>query len=159
MEMDEKWQQALGSMTYGIYVLTTFHKEKINGMIASWVSQVSHNPPMVMVAVHPNRYSHQLIQDSGYYALHILPRNKKDLLGRFKDPDPEAKFNAIQWARGKTGCPILKDCLGYLECMVKEMVAPGNHTLFLGEILAAQTFSQEDPMSTLDYEGIYTGRD
>ena len=60
-KMDERWLQALGSMTYGIYVLTTHHEEKINGMIASWVSQISYDPPLVMVAVHPNRYSRQLI--------------------------------------------------------------------------------------------------
>ncbi len=31
-------------MTYGIYVLTSFHKEEVNGMIASWVSQISYAP-------------------------------------------------------------------------------------------------------------------
>ena len=32
-------------MTYGIYVLTCRHEETINGMIASWVTQVSYDPP------------------------------------------------------------------------------------------------------------------
>ncbi|MEJ2286300.1 MAG: flavin reductase, partial [Desulfobacterales bacterium] len=38
-------------MTYGIYVLTSCHQQEINGMIASWVSQVSYTPPLIMVAV------------------------------------------------------------------------------------------------------------
>ena len=98
--MDERWVNTFGAMTYGIYVLTTFHEQKINGMIASWVSQVSYDPPVVMVAVHPNRYSHQLIRESGCFALHILSRNQRDLLSRFKGIDPEAKFHSIQWAEG-----------------------------------------------------------
>ena len=68
--MEDKWQEAFGLMTYGIYILTTSHNDIINGMIASWVSQVSYDPPMVSVAVHPNRYSHGLIRDSGRFALH-----------------------------------------------------------------------------------------
>ena len=63
--MKDKWIRALGSMTYGIYVLTSFYEEEINGMIASWVSQVSYDPLLIMVAVHPNRYSHNLIDKSG----------------------------------------------------------------------------------------------
>ena len=48
--MDEKWIEIFGRMTYGLYVLTTCHEGLHNGMIASWVSQVSHNPPLLMVA-------------------------------------------------------------------------------------------------------------
>ena len=39
--MQQDWIKTLGKMTYGIYVLTSYHKEAVNGMIASWVSQIS----------------------------------------------------------------------------------------------------------------------
>jgi flavin reductase (DIM6/NTAB) family NADH-FMN oxidoreductase RutF len=144
-------------MTYNIYVLTTCHRKTINGMIASWVSQASYDPPLVMVAVHPNRLSHRLIQKSGTFALHLLYQNQKDLLSRFKGPDPKAKFADLEWSKGKTGCPILKDCLGYLDCRLKAMLQPGNHTLFIGEVLDAQLIAHEQPLTTLDYEGRYIG--
>jgi flavin reductase (DIM6/NTAB) family NADH-FMN oxidoreductase RutF len=38
--MGKEWQQAFGKMVYGIYVLTTARGDEVNGMIASWVSQV-----------------------------------------------------------------------------------------------------------------------
>ncbi len=157
--MDEKWLQTLGNMTYGIYVMTTHHRDEINGMIASWVSQVSYDPALVAVAVHKNRHSHRLIEQSGNFALHLLARNQKDLLSHFKGPDPQAKFAALQWEKGKTGCPILKKCLGYLECTVRAKYAPGNHTVFIGEIVDAKIFSNEAPLSTLDYEGVYIGKE
>ena len=157
--MQNEWIKALGNMTYGIYVLTSFYKEEINGMIASWVSQVSYDPLLLMVAVHPNRYSHNLIAKSGCFALHVPATDQSDLLGRFKGPDPKAKFSDIQWQRGRTGCPLLKECLAYFDCRVTAQYTPGNHTLFLGEVLEARMIgSGGNALSSLDYDGIYLGK-
>ena len=156
--MEKKWIQALGKMTYGIYVLTTFFEDEINGMIASWVSQISYNPPLIMAAIHPHRYSHQLIEQSQSFALHILARNQGEFLSRFKGGDPRRKFDDIQWGKGKTGCPILKDCIAFAECKVKTVYKPGNHTLYIGEIVNANCHSDDHPLITLDYAGQYLGK-
>jgi flavin reductase (DIM6/NTAB) family NADH-FMN oxidoreductase RutF len=137
--------KAFGKLTYGIYVLTSHHEEKINGMIASWVSQVSYEPPLIMVAVHPKRFSHQLIEHGGGFALHVLA-------------DLSAKFSTINWTLGKTGCPILSECLAYLECELKTHYRPGNHTLFIGEVIAAGVFAHQKPFTTREYDGVYLGK-
>ena len=156
--MRDEWIEALGDMTYGIYILTSFYKDTINGMIASWVSQVSYDPLLIMVAVHPNRYSHHLIDKSGCFALHALSAGQSDFLDRFKGSDPKAKFSSLQWQRGRTGCPILKECRAYFECKVTADYAPGNHTLFLGEVLEAQILDRGKTLSSRDYDGIYLGK-
>jgi flavin reductase (DIM6/NTAB) family NADH-FMN oxidoreductase RutF len=157
--MDQIFIKNMAHMTYGIYVLTTRHGTIINGMIASWVSQVSFEPPLIMVAVHPNRYSHQLIEKSGCFALHSLARGQKDLLTCFKGPDPDAKFASLAWRDGVTGCPILADCIGCVECRVVVTLGPGNHTLFVGEVVDAVFNGEDMPLCTLDYEGCYLGKD
>lgn len=156
--MEETLIANMRQMTYGIYVLTTRNGSDINGMIASWVSQVSFDPPLILVAVHPNRYSHTLITQSRIFALHSLSREQKDLLARFKGPDPAAKFSSIAWHDGATGCPILDDCIGCLECRVTQTLSPGNHTLFIGEVVNAEFNGEKTPLSTLDYEGCYLGK-
>jgi len=156
--MDEELPKYLASMTYGIYVLTTRHGDTINGMIASWVSQVSYDPPLIMVAVHPNRYSHDLLQKSGHFALHILAREQKDLLARFKGPNPGSKFDALAWRDGVTGCPVLADCIGSVECRIRQTLKPGNHTLFVGQVVYAVFNGAKRPLCTLDYEGCYSGK-
>ncbi len=156
--MRNEWIQALGTMTYGIYVLTSSYEDEINGMIASWVSQISYDPLLMMVAVHANRYSHHLIEKSECFALHSLAREQKDFLSRFKGSDTGAKFKSIEWKRGTTGSPILKDCTAYFEARVVESIRPGNHTLFLSEVVDAKVFSQVQPLSTLDYDGVYLGK-
>ncbi len=156
--MKEEWIKAFAKMTYGIYVLTSKTDEAINAMIASWVSQVSYEPPLVMVAVHPSRFSHQLISQGGGFVLHALASTQANLLSRFKGADVKAKFSSLDWTTGKTGCPILQECLAYLECELKTRYRPGNHTLFIGEVIAAGVFADEQPFTTLAYDGIYLGK-
>jgi flavin reductase (DIM6/NTAB) family NADH-FMN oxidoreductase RutF len=157
--MKKEWLTAFGQMTYGIYVLTARLDDTINGMIASWVTQISYAPPLIMVAIHPNRYSHTLIDRSGVFALHVIEHSQKELLMRFKGPDPMKKFSGIPWKTGKTGVPILKDCSACFELEVKERHRPGNHTLFVGEVVNCRFQSPGTPLSTIDYEGMYVGKD
>jgi flavin reductase (DIM6/NTAB) family NADH-FMN oxidoreductase RutF len=157
--MNTEWINAFGKMTYGIYVLTSCYQQEINGMIASWVSQVSYAPPQIMVAVHTHRYSHQLIEKGGSFALHVLDKSQQNFLSRFKGEDPAAKFSDLNWTTGKTGCPILSDCLAYLECELKTHYRPGNHTLFIGEVVDAGVLAKASPLNTGEYAGTYLGKD
>jgi len=156
--MREAILKNMAHMTYGIYVLTTRFEGSINGMIASWISQVSYEPPLFMAAIHPNRYSHELLAKSGYFALHIISREQRDLLARFKGPTAKEKFESISWEYGVTGCPILVDCIGCMECRLTQRLAPGNHTLFIGEVVNAIFNTEKKPLCTLDYEGSYLGK-
>ena len=156
--MKDEYLKILGKMTYGIYVLTSAADQVINGMIASWVSQVSYDPLLLMVAIHRNRYTHDLINKNGFFALNIISTSQKDYLKRFKGPDPELKFSSVKWEKGITGVPVLNGCIGYMECKVKDTYAPGNHTLFVGKVVAGKFISDETPLSTSDYEGVYLGK-
>ncbi len=156
--MLEMWQDALARFTYGIYVLTTGQGPNINGMIASWVTQVSYEPPLILVAVHPNRRTHSLIKATSAFALHVLASDQKAFLARFKGPDPRAKFEGLRWHKGTTGCPILSDCVAFLECKLTDSYQPGNHTLFVGEIADGRVIADSPVLTTLNYSGTYTGK-
>jgi len=156
--MDKQWQDALAKMTYGIYVLTTGTGKDINGMIASWVTQASYDPPLILVAVHPNRRTHSLIEQSQAFVLHILSSDQKPMMSRFKGPDPVAKFEGLEWDTGVTGCPVIQSCVGFLECKLREKYRPGNHTLFLGEVVNGRAVSDSPVLTTKEYEGTYTGK-
>ena len=155
--MQKNWQKAFSHMTYGIYVLTTRHTDTINGMIASWAAQVSYEPPLIMTAVHPNRYCHKLIEQSKSFALHVVECNQNMIIERMMGSDPAAKFSGIEWRPGRTGCPILIDCLAWFECSVNEQYQPGNHTLFIARVLDAKAISSGTPLNTNDCKGAYIG--
>jgi flavin reductase (DIM6/NTAB) family NADH-FMN oxidoreductase RutF len=88
----------------------------------------------------------------------VLARDRKDFLKRFKSPDPMAKFDDIQWQKGKTAAPILKECIAWMECEVVSRLDPGNHTVFIGKVVDAMAVSDGAVMSTADYDGAYIGK-
>ena len=156
--MQEKIVDALTRFTYGIYILTTMKGDERHGMIASWVSQVSHDPPLVMVAVRKNRRVHPIVKETGAFALHVLDRDdNKQILGRFKLPLPEQRFEGAECVTLETGCPILTETLAYLDCRLVDTVDAGDHTLFIGEALAADAKEGGSSMTGWDYGKVYLG--
>ena len=45
-----------------------------------------------------------------------------------------------------SGRPILKDCWGYLDCRVVNVMDGGDMTCFLGEVLDGDTLSDSEPL-------------
>lgn len=125
-----------------VALVTARHKNKANVMVAAWVTNVSNDPPMVALAVYPARYTHDLIQKSGQFALNIPPRPLAERVKKIGETSGEDsdKFvtNKLTLYEGKqVNAPLIVECVGHVECGVVDTVRAGNHTLFLAEIIAA----------------------
>lgn len=125
-----------------VTLVTARHKNKANVMVAAWVTNVSSDPPMVALAVYPGRYTYDLIEKSGQFALNIPPRPLAEKVKKIGDTSGEDadKFVASKLTlyEGKqVNAPLIVECIGHLECGVVETLRAGNHTLFLAEIVAA----------------------
>jgi flavin reductase (DIM6/NTAB) family NADH-FMN oxidoreductase RutF len=155
--MEHSWQEVLDRFCYGIYLISLTIDAKDNGMIASWVSQCSHEPPLVLVAIRKNRLSHAQITQTGSFCINVLPRESLPLLGRFKIPDWQNKFDGLACRRSLQGTPVLKQAIGYLDCTVETTVETGDHTLFIGRIVAGEFLNELQPLVTSDYGGNYRG--
>lgn len=131
---------AFTALVHGVYVVTTRLEDVVNGMTASWVSQVSLKPLLVMVSIAPSRYSHRLIQESGIFAVNVLDSTQADLGKRFgyKSGRQVDKFAGLEWTTAATGAPILPQAYAYLDLRLKDTCTAGDHTLFLGEVVAAK---------------------
>ena len=131
---------AFDALVHGVYVVTTLLSDVVNGMTASWVSQVSLKPLLVMVSMAPSRYSHDLLKKSGVFAINVLDRGQADLGKRFgfKSGRQVDKFAGLEWTTAATGAPILPQAYAYLDLKLKETFPAGDHTLFVGEVVAAK---------------------
>ena len=65
-------QDALGTLTYGVYIATSKAEDKTNGLTLGWVSQVSLDPPLVAIAVCKEWYSHKLLSEGDHFIVHVL---------------------------------------------------------------------------------------
>ena len=150
--------QALKKITTGIYIVTSKLGSEINGMVASWVSQVSFSPPLIMVAIKKERYSHLMIEKGKVFAVNILSKKQKKMVSTFKGKDKsENKFLTIPFEIKKSGAPVIKDALAFLDCRLITKFAPGDHTIFIGEVLEGDIVEEGNPLSSNDLKSTYGG--
>ncbi len=125
-----------------VALVTAKHKNKTNVMVAAWVGNVSNDPPMVALAVYPARFTHDLIQKSGQFALNIPSRPMASQVKQIaqvsgEDTDKFVLTKLNLYEAKQISAPLIVECIGHLECGVTETVRAGNHTLFIAEIAAA----------------------
>ena len=115
---------------------------KTNIITLAWSMPASARPPMLVVSIAPKRYSHELIEETGEFVVNVPTMDilKETLLcgrrtGREYDKFEEAGLTPLQAKIVKP--QVIKECVAHLECRLHQKIAPGDHTLFIGEILTA----------------------
>lgn len=148
--LDEQAKKTLlRKIPHGLYICGVRHGEEVNGFTASWVMQASFQPPLVVNCVRNDSTSHQMIADSGVFALSFLGAEQKSMAQNFFKPLRRVgnKFEEIEFYPGpETGCPVITDTLGYVECRVVGTVAHGDHTVFVGEVVGAGIHREGEPL-------------
>ena len=148
--LDEQAKKTiLRKIPHGLYVCGVKDGEEVNGFTASWVMQASFTPPLVVNCVKQDSKSHAMIKASGVFALSVLEAGQKDLAQKFFKPQRRSgdKFEDVEFYLGEeTGCPIIKDSLGYVECKVVGAVEQGDHTVYVGEVIGAGVHREGDPL-------------
>lgn len=148
--MDEAAKKTiLRHFPYGLYVVTVAAGGtggaggaggEDHGMTANWVMQAGFDPPMVVVALENTSKTLGMIRDSRHFAVNVLLDSQRELagkLGRSSEQAPQ-KLKGIKTKPAPVaGAPVIADCLGWVECRVVATLPSGDHTLVLGEVVAA----------------------
>jgi flavin reductase (DIM6/NTAB) family NADH-FMN oxidoreductase RutF len=139
---------ALANLSHGVYVLGTRRGREMTAMTATWVSQVAEHPPSLVVAVRDDRYTHDVILESGTFSLSILRDDQVDVATRFAEVSGEYhdKLHGTPYGQSPGGSPVLLDCLAYLDCKVLDTARAGDHTVFIGEVTAGESYGQSYPL-------------
>ena len=129
----------LRKIPHGVFICGVTEGEDVNGFTASWVTQGSFEPPLVVMAVRADSTSNGMIQRTGKFSLNILAADQKDLAAVFFKPQKGVggRFDAAPFQLGPLGLPILDNGLGGVECKVVGQVDHGDHTVFVGEVKTA----------------------
>lgn len=141
--------EALKKITYGFYILTTRKdagqlttrsEDYVAAGTVCWVSQVSFNPPMVMVAVQKTGDLNETIQKSRVFALSFIGSSNQELIEHFshKTDVHRDRLNGYSFEDGQTGSPLITACPLAIECNLTEVVhTHGDHVLLIGEVVNA----------------------
>jgi flavin reductase (DIM6/NTAB) family NADH-FMN oxidoreductase RutF len=126
-----------------VVLVTTRWHGVANVMPVAWNMPLSHDPPLVGIAVHPSRHTYDMLRLSEEFALNVPSHrlmNHVQYLGTVSGRDVQkiemAKLPTFKAQR--VNAPLLEGCLAYIECSVQEVLHLGDHHLFVGKVLAAQ---------------------
>jgi flavin reductase (DIM6/NTAB) family NADH-FMN oxidoreductase RutF len=141
------FRAVLGQWPTGVTVVTTVHGGAAHGMTASSFSSVSLEPPLISVCLARSAHSHDLVRTTGVFGVSVLAKDQAQVGRRFARWEPGVdRFAEGEWTTAKTGSPLLTDALGWLDCTVAHAYEGGDHTIFVGEVLAASTPRTTSPL-------------
>jgi flavin reductase (DIM6/NTAB) family NADH-FMN oxidoreductase RutF len=150
-----------------VALLTVRWREETNVMPVAWSMPASVIPPLVAIAVHPSRYTHDMIRASEEFALNIPSPRLIDHVQYF-GVVTGTEINKLEasklptFAARKVYPPLLEHCVGWIECGLEDSVTFGDHTLFIGRVVAVQVEDeafdevwtlQDDDLRPLHYLG------
>jgi flavin reductase (DIM6/NTAB) family NADH-FMN oxidoreductase RutF len=134
-----EFRRVMGHFATGVTIVTT--RDATGGpcgLTANAVCSVSIKPTLVLVCVEHRADSHECIRGSGVFAVNVLAQEGGETLARrFSTWEVEEKFRGVAYREETTGAPVLQGALAWLDCRVVETHAGGDHTIFLGEVMAA----------------------
>ena len=125
-----------------VLLVTTAWHGNTNVMPVAYAMPLSMEPPFVGIAVHPSRHTHDMIRYSEEFAINIPGRELihhvqylGSVTGRELDKFELTKLPVLR-AR-KVEAPLIEGCVGYIECGLEDALRIGDHTLFVGRVVAA----------------------
>jgi flavin reductase (DIM6/NTAB) family NADH-FMN oxidoreductase RutF len=119
------------------------HGFKPNLITIAWTGSICSDPPMLSIAVRPERYSYGIIQATQEFAVNIpslAQAYATDWCGMKsgRNVDKFAETGLTPAQASKVQCPIVLECPVNIECRVQQSLNLGSHTLFLAEVAAVQ---------------------
>jgi len=145
----QTFKQALAQWASGVTVVTTRLPDgTLKGMTASSFSSVSLEPPLVLTCVAKKLYTHQALEESGVFAVNVLGTEHLEWGKLFAGiyPDVEDRFADIAYTTAETGSPILPGVLGWVDCKLHRLHDAGDHSIFVGEVVAGAGASAGQPL-------------
>jgi flavin reductase (DIM6/NTAB) family NADH-FMN oxidoreductase RutF len=143
------FRDVMSRFASGVTVVTTMCDGVPHGLTVSAFSSVSLSPPRVLICLGNDTDSKPLIDRSGCFAVHILGREQVDLGPRFAKliPGVDDPFEGMTYRAEATGAPIFDDCIAWLDCRVESAFPTGDHTIYVGDVLAAgRPHSESEPL-------------
>lgn len=138
MSIDQSlFRHVMSHFASGVTVVTTAAEGQFVGITVSSFTSLSLEPTLVLICIDHSAPSHDLIASAGMYAVNILSEDQEYLSQRFAFSNEE-RFVPGSYMLSERGLPLLEGVLATLECRVVNAFPGGDHTIYVGEVIAAR---------------------
>ncbi len=163
MEKKQLWKP--GNMLYPVPAVMVSCGDK-NGnkniITIAWAGTICSDPAMVSISVRPERYSYDMIRNSGEFVINLTTKDltyATDWCGVKSGRDLD-KFKEMKLTAGKaqtlTYAPIIEESPVNIECKVRDVRELGSHHMFIAEVTGVQV-SEKHMNETGKFELNQTG--
>jgi flavin reductase (DIM6/NTAB) family NADH-FMN oxidoreductase RutF len=150
---EPEFRRVLGHWPTGVAVVTARAADGgPRGLTANAITSVSLRPLLILVCVALDAETHSAIEATGGFAINMLPAEAERLARRYADDGREDKFVGVSHRTEVTGAPILDAALAWVDCTLQDAHDGGDHTIFVGEVVAGDA---RDGEPLLFYRGGY----
>ena len=133
----DAFRRVLSNFAAGVTVVTTLDRDRQpHGLTATAFTSVSLDPPLVLVCIDKKAETYPHFGSAGVFAVNFLGADQRDVSQHFAKHGGD-KFSGLPWRRGVLGTPILDGSVGHVECRIANGFDGGDHTIYVGEIEAA----------------------
>ena len=128
---------------------------RIDVCTVAWAGTVCTNPPMIGISLRPSRQTYAFISETDVFVVNVTTEEMTHAVdycgvksGKNENKFETAHLTAVPAAH--IDCPMIGESPVSIECRVKEKLALGSHTLFIGEVVGVHVDA-----SYVDEEGAF----
>jgi flavin reductase (DIM6/NTAB) family NADH-FMN oxidoreductase RutF len=131
-------------MTGGpVMLVTCSFRGRHNAMPVAYAMNLSMRPPLIGLAVHPQRHTYDIIRRTEEFALNIPTRDllhHVQYLGTLSGADfDKLELTKLPYFKArKLDTVLLEGCVGWIECSLQDAIEMGDHFLLVGRVVAVQ---------------------
>ncbi|MDX1534277.1 MAG: flavin reductase family protein [Thermoplasmata archaeon] len=144
-------REAYREFTTGVSLVTTRSSGGANVMAAEWTFHVSYDPFLISVHIRPGKATYDAIVESREFGVNMVPEamvNAMAFAGHFTGRDTDKLSSDLfeTYPAEKIGAPLLRGATLNAECRVVQQVPMGDHTAFVGEVIAFSVDDSQGPV-------------
>lgn len=135
----QTFRRVAGTFASGVTAITTMVEGRPHGCAANAVSSLSLDPPLMLICLAHTSKTHSQLREAGTFAINILDDSSESrALCRSFALRSEDRFIDVDYRVGTNGVPVLDLAMSWMECKLVDAYDAGDHTIFIGRVLAAE---------------------
>ncbi len=148
-ELLSSFRLAMRHVAATVYAVTTGHGGGRYGILATAVSSLSFDPPSLLVCVNRTASLHAPLASAEIFCINVLGLGNRDVAEQFMKPGSDDRFSVGRWEESH-GVPVLATAQSSFVCLRRDCHDFGTHSIFIGELVAAQHRKDAAPLTYYD---------
>jgi flavin reductase (DIM6/NTAB) family NADH-FMN oxidoreductase RutF len=150
----ELFREVFGRFATGVAVITSSGPGGSGGLTANAICSLSLEPLLALVCFENNARTLSIVREAGRFGVNVLSADQEEVAEVFASKLPESEKLEGIVHRFRDGVPIIDGALSWVVCTLTELIAGGDHTIAIGEVVS-MGLGDGDPL--LWYGGRYHG--